>query len=105
MMKKLTELKKRYNELKHDINIKKANGNLGKLVNLNTTFDESFDIFFDDKKLRKKYNAWNNEHDLPNFNISNEVLEEMLDNEDKNALCDFLEIEIDVLEEELKEFE
>ena len=105
MMKKLTEFKKRYNELKHDINIKKANGNLGKLVNLNTTFDESFDIFFDDKKLRKKYNAWNNEYDLPNFNISNEVLEEMLDNEDKNALCDFLEIEIDVLEEELKEFE
>lgn len=104
-MKKLTELKRKYNELKNNLNIKKANGNLEKLVNLNTTFDETFDIFFDNEKLRKKYHAWNKEHDLPNFDISNEVLEEMLDNEDKNALCDFLEIEIDVLEEELKEFE
>ena len=84
---KKTELEKRYNKLKKDIEIKRKNEEFKK------KFDEIYDIFFDDR-LRNKYNEWNNEEEVPT-EISNSELEEKLDDDDIKALCDFLEVWVD----------
>ena len=55
---KIEELNKQYEELKDEINGIKAGGSLSKLYNLMNEFDETFDQFFDDEELRKKYNDW-----------------------------------------------
>ena len=103
MKNNLTELKAKYEEVKEKIDKEKANRDLGKLVNLRQKFDETFDNFFDDEDLRKKYNAWNNEENEPNFDISNRDLEEMLSAEDVTALCDFYTNYIEELEDELRD--
>lgn len=102
---KLVELKKIYEEIKDNINLEKANGNLSKLVNLRAEFDETFDIFFDDKELRLKYNAWSREEDTINTDFSNTDLENMLDDEDIEKLCEFYNSYISDLEFELQELE
>ena len=103
MIKNLTELKAKYEDLRNKINTEKANGDLGKLINLRGAFDETFDSFFDDAELRKKYDAWKDEENEPNFDISNNDLEEMLDIEDVNALCEFYRNYIGRLEDELRD--
>jgi hypothetical protein len=105
MNSELTELKAKYEELKDDLILKKANGSLSKLANLRSTFDETFDSFFDRKELRIKYNAWNHEQDEPNFDLSNTDLEKLLDDTDKEALCKFYENCIGKLEDELEDGE
>lgn len=103
MRSKLEELKKKYFEIGDEIDVIKANGHLGKLINLRERFDETFDQFFDRKELRQKYDAWNDEEDEPNFDYSNKDLENKLNNDDLKELITFYENYIDRLEDELNE--
>lgn len=84
---KKTELEKRYNKLKKDIEIKRENGKFRE------KFDELYDDFFLDDRLRKKYGAWNDE-DLP-CKYSNSELEEILEEKDIEHFCDFFEVWVD----------
>ena len=102
-MKKLDVLKARYEEIMDEVNLLKANGSLSRLANLRTKFDETFDIFFDDEKLRKKYKAWDEEEECIDTNYSNDDLEGKLDNVDLKKLCEFYEEYIASLEEERDE--
>lgn len=104
MRTKLTELNARYNEIVEEINTTKAAGDLSKLCNLRSEFDETFDTFFDRKELRLKYNGWDLEEDVADFNAeSNTSLEEKLDDEDLKDLITFYENYIGRLEDELSE--
>lgn len=103
LKQKLSELKLKYENFTDEINTIKADGNLGKLINLRETFDETFDRFFDRKELRVKYNAWNIEDDEPNFDYTNRILEEKLNDEDLNEYIEFFQNYIDRLEDELNE--
>ena len=86
---KVEELNKQYEEVKDEINGIKADGSLSKLCNLMQEFDETFDQFFDDEELRKKYNAWDYEEDCPIYNKDNADLLEELDKEDLEDYIDF----------------
>ena len=98
---KVEELNKKYEEVKDEINGIKADGSLSKLCNLMQEFDETFDQFFDDEELRKKYNAWDYEEDCPEYNKDNADLLEELDKEDLEAYIDFYTNYIEQLEEQL----
>lgn len=98
---KVEELNKKYEEVKDEINGIKADGSLSKLCNLMQEFDETFDQFFDDEELRKKYNAWDYEEDCPDYNKDNADLLEELDKEDLEAYIDFYTNYIEQLEEQL----
>lgn len=103
-MKAMLQAKKEiYENLREEVNVLKASGSISKLINLRNEFDESFDAFFDDKDLRKKYDAWDEDENCINFEISNTMLEEMLDNEDIINLIAFYDNLIYELEEEKKE--
>lgn len=102
---KVEELNKQYEELKDEINGIKAGGSLSKLCNLMSEFDETFDQFFDDVELRKKYNAWDYEEDCPAYNKDNADLLEELDKEDLEDYIDFYTNYIEQLEEELYNLE
>ena len=103
-MKTLNEqienIKEKYESLKDEINIIKADGSLSKLCNLRSEFDETFDFFFDNKDLRKKYNAWDKKDNCLDANISNRDLEEILDESDKKSFIEFINSQIDILEDE-----
>jgi hypothetical protein len=99
----LTQLKEKYEEVMDERNILKADGSLSKLANLRGEFDETFDYFFDSKQLRKKYDAWNDEEDCINFDITNTDLEEMLKEEDLQNLVEFYKNYIGSLEDEINE--
>lgn len=103
MRELLQERKAHYDDLKDEVNLLKADGNLAKLCNLRTEFDESFDAFFEDKDLRKKYNAWDVEEDSIDFDVTGAELEEMLDNEDITKLIEVYNEIINSLEEEKQE--
>jgi hypothetical protein len=96
---KIEELKKVYADRKDEIFLQKADGNLSKLCNLRSEFDETFDLFFDNEELRKKYDAWNIEEGTINFDITNSDLEITLDDEDAEKYINFLNKAIDNLEE------
>ena len=98
---KVEELNKQYEELKDEINGIKAGGSLSKLCNLMSEFDETFDQFFDDEELRKKYNDWNYEEDCVKFEKGNSELLEELDDDDLEDYIDFYSNYIGMLEEEL----
>ena len=101
---KLAELDARYKKIMEEINETKAAGDLSKLYNLRNEFDETFDMFFDRKELRIKYNGWNLEEDVADFNAeSNTSLEEKLDDEDIKDLITFYENYIGRLKDELCE--
>jgi len=105
MRNELKKVKQKYFDMKDEVNVTKANGNLARLCNLRDAFDETFDGFFDQRELREKYNAWDEEHNRPNFDITAATLEEQLDDEDIKALIEFYEIYICNLEEELIELQ
>ena len=60
---RLEQLKIDYIEIMDDLNVQKANGSLSKLRNLRDQFDETFDSFFDNKAIAKKYGDWDEEED------------------------------------------
>lgn len=101
--KKLEKLKSTYENVIDEIRIQQANGDLGKLVMLRGEFDTTFDSFFDDEELRRRYNAWNTEEDIIDINILNADLEEKLNNEDLEKLIKFYENYIGELSDKLKE--
>lgn len=103
LFKEIKELDEKYFNLKDKINCEKAQGNLSKLYNLKCEFDETFDQFFDDVELRKKYNDWDYEEDCIKFEKSNDDLLEELDEEDLKKYIDFFKDYILELEEELDE--
>lgn len=100
---KIGELTAVYEDLKDEINHERADGSLSKLVNLKNEFDETFDFFFDDEELRKKYESWNYEEDCICTEKSNSDLLKELDKIDLERYIEFLESYIDELEFELKE--
>lgn len=100
---KIKELDNKYEDLKHEINLEKAQGNLSKLYNLNTTFDETFDSFFDDVELRKKYNDYDFEEDCIIFDKTSVNLLEEFDETDLKSYIEFYNNYISQLEDELNE--
>jgi hypothetical protein len=56
--------KKEYADTLDEINKLKADGSLSRLCNLRATFDETFDTFFDDEAIARKYNDWNSHSTL-----------------------------------------
>lgn len=102
---KIEELNKQYEELKDEINGIKAGGSLSKLYNLTNEFDETFDQFFDDEELRKKYNDWDYEEECIKFDKGNSELLEELDNEDLENYINFFENYIGQLKDELMNLE
>jgi len=100
---KITSLKEKYETLRDERFVKLADGNLSKLVNFRTEFDESFDCFFDDKELRQKYNAWNNEENCIDYNETNSDMEAYLDETDEVKFIEFLESLIGIEEDKLQE--
>ena len=102
---KVEELNIQYEELKEEISRKKANGNLSKLCNLRQEFNETFDQFFDDIELRKKYNDYDFEEECIMFEKSNADLIEEFDYEDLEYYIEFYISYIEELEEELIELE
>lgn len=103
LTKRISELDKKYFELTDKINSEKANGDLGKLINLKTTFDETFDQFFDKKEIRQKYKDWNIEDDCPLFEKCKSDLISEFDEIDLKDYIDFFENYIGQLEDELQE--
>ena len=105
LKKNIKELNNEYEEVKEKINVLKANGNLSKLYNLREEFDETFDTFFDDIDIRKKYNDYDYENECIKFEKSNnDILEEL----DKNDLENYIEFYINyigVLDDELIDLE
>jgi len=93
---RIDELDKRYEDLKDKINVEKAQGNLSKLFDLKREFDETFDEFFDNENIRKKYD------DLE-FEKSNNELLARLDKEDLEKYVEFYENYIDELKDELSD--
>lgn len=93
---RIDELDKRYEDLKDKINVEKAQGNLSKLFDLKREFDETFDEFFDNENIRKKY------YDLE-FEKSNNELLARLDKEDLGKYVEFYENYIDELKDELSD--
>ena len=102
---KVEELNKQYEELKDEINGIKADGSLSKLCNLMQEFDETFDQFFDDEELRKKYNDYDFEEEYIKFEKGNSELLEELDHEDLENYIDFFENYIGELKDELMNLE
>ena len=100
---KLDTLKIQYDNLYNEIIYIKANGNLSKLCTLRGMFDESFDTFFDDEGLRKKYNDWNYENDCILFEKTNSDLEEELDKKDLKKYIEFYKDCIDILNDKINE--
>ena len=97
---KVEELNKQYEELKDEINGIKAGGSLSKLCNLMSEFDETFDQFFDDVELRKKYNDYDFEEEYIKFEKGNSELLEELDHEDLENYIGELKDELMNLERE-----
>lgn len=103
LMKDIEAFNERYEDLKDKINIIKADGNLSKLCNLRTEFDETFDQFFDDKDLRKKYNDWDYDNECVKYEKSNADLLNELDEKDLREYIEFYKDYIGSLEDELRE--
>lgn len=102
LMSKLREVKAKYDDVRNELNLEKANGSLSTLVNLRSKVDESFDCFFDRKELRVKYEgAWDFEEDVADFSFSVIDLEAKLDKEDLEDLIELYERRISETEEEL----
>lgn len=98
---KLEYLEMEYEDITDEINLIKANGSLSKLYNLNSVFDETFDYFFDNEELRKKYNDWDYENDCILLEKSNNDLLKELDKEDMKSYIEFYENYIEELKYEL----
>lgn len=103
LRKDVEKLNKQYEDIKDQININKAKGNLSKLCNLREEFDETFDYFFDDKNLRKKYNDWDYDNNCIMFEKSNTDLLKELDEKDLSNYIVFYKEYIEQLEDELTE--
>lgn len=100
LREKLVELKNKYIDVLDEINVIKADGDLAKLCNLRNQFDETFDAFFDNEEIAKKYGDWNDEEDRRSFDKSNGDIEEELDQQDLKELIKFYEGYIGDLEDE-----
>lgn len=98
---KLEGLKRKYETVLDEINVLKANGNLAKLCNLRDKFDETFDSFFDDEAIAKKYGDWNEEEERRLCDKSNGDIEEELDEQNLSELVKFYENYIGELEDQL----
>jgi hypothetical protein len=103
LRKRLEQLKIDYIEVIDDLNVQKANGSLSELCNLRTAFDVTFDAFFDSEDIARKYD-WNQEEDGRAFVLSNDDIEQLLNDEELQSLIDFYENYIGRLEDELVEF-
>ena len=88
MRNMIKELDKKYDELKHQLNIKKANGSLSK-------FDEAFGIFFNNMQLRIEFGD-------ENFELSNNEMLERLDNATIKEYILFYKEYLAEIEEEMK---
>ena len=99
----IEKLNGKYENLMNEINLEKAQGNLSKLYNLNTSFDETFDQFFDDLELRKKYNDYDFEENCIIFDKTSVNLLEEFDEEDLKRYIEFYNNYISQLEDELNE--
>lgn len=93
--KVISVLDKKYKKVLEELNHLKADGSLSKLYNLKTTFDETFDYFFDDEDLRKKYNDWDCEEDRMLLEKTNEELLNELDEKDLEKYMKFYREYID----------
>lgn len=89
----------KYENIRDEIFLVRSAGDLAKLCNYRTEFDETFDYFFDDADLRKKYKAWDYEENCINTDITNSSLAEMLDDSDKLKYLEYIEKRIDDLQE------
>lgn len=103
LMGNVLKLNEKYEKLIDVMNHEKAQGSLSKLFNLRQTFDETFDQFFDNEDLRKKYDDWDYEEDCIKMEKSNSDLLEELDEEDLKSYIEFYENYIGELEDELNE--
>jgi hypothetical protein len=103
LMEKVLNLNEKYEELMDATNQEKAQGMLSKLFDLKRTFDETFDHFFDNENLRKKYDDWDYEEDCIRMEKSNNDLLKELDEKDLKSYIDFYENYISELEDELNE--
>lgn len=56
------------------------------------------DNFFDDEKIAKKYGDWDEENEWRKYDITNEELRSMLDEDDTKAYIEYMEIEIKYLD-------
>ena len=86
LRKKLEELKERYEETIYNLNLKKAQGSLSKLCNLNNTFDETFDGFYDKYKKEEE---------------SNQEIEDNLDEQGLQECVSFWTQYVEYLEKEI----
>ncbi len=89
----------KYENIRDEIFLVRACGDLSKLCNLRNEFDETFDYFFDQAELRKKYNAWDFEENQINTDITNADLSNMLDDDDKLKYLKYIEDRINILQE------
>lgn len=103
--KELQELNKEYEEVISKINHLKADGSLSELYNLNETFDETFDLFFNDETLRKKCKDWDYENDCMLLEKSNGDLLEELDGEDLKSYIEFYKNYLGELTDQLMDLE
>lgn len=97
---RLEGLKKKYEAVMDAINILKADGDLAKLRNLRDIFDETFDSFFDDEAIAKKYGDWDGEEERRLCDKSNGDIEEELDEQNLSELVKFYENYIGELTDE-----
>ncbi len=89
----------KYENIRDEIFLVRACGGLSKLCNYRNEFDETFDYFFDQAELRKKYNSWDFEENQINTDITNADLSNMLDDDDKLKYLKYIEDRINILQE------
>jgi hypothetical protein len=77
--------------------------NLANRVNYSCEFDETFDLFYDNKELRLKYNAWDIEQDCIDFDVTNTDLRSLLDEEDQTKLAEFIENRIGYMQDHIED--
>lgn len=99
LREKLEGLKRKYEAVMDAINILKANGDLAELCNLRDTFDETFDVFFDEEIIAAKYD-WNEDNERRANKKSNLEIEKELDELELSELVKLYEGYIDNLTDE-----
>jgi len=99
----LEVLKGKYTKLRDEKIEILADSNMSKLMNLLNEFDDTFDTFFDQEDLRKKYNDYDFENEEIIFEKGQITLEEQLDDIDLQQLIICYENSIGILQDEIDE--
>lgn len=100
---RIDELMNEYEEAYDDLNHKKANGNLGKLINLREEFDTVFDTFFDQEEIRKNHDDWDYEEEMPLLEKSSVDIISQFSDEEAAQYIEFLENYIGEINDEIAE--